>query len=93
MLPRSGKHHLSPQRPGAGKLDSYFGTESPPKHKLLVVRYAMQLALDVDALAGWGKPDFARAFSLGNTEQKPNDGDNNQPSIRRGRMLHQGINC
>ncbi len=81
MLPVRGERDLSPQRPSSGKLDFYFHAECPLKNKLLVVRHAVQFALDLYALSRLGEPDFSRALSLGNTAQKPDAGNNNEPSI------------
>lgn len=92
MLPLRGERDLSPQRPISGKLDFYFHAESPLKNKLFVVRHAVQFALDLYALSRLGEPDFSRAFSLGNTAQKRDGGNNNEPSVRSASMFHWDIN-
>jgi len=88
MLPLRGERDLSAQRPSSGKLDFYFHTESPLKNKFFVVRDAVQFALDLYALSRWGEPDFSRAFSLGNTAQKPDGSNSNEASIRSGNVFH-----
>ena len=92
MLPLRGERDLSPQRPSSGKLDFYSHAESPLKNKLFVVCHAVQFAFDLYALSWWGEPDFSPVYSLGNTAQKPDGGNNNEPSIRKGSMFHLDVN-